>query len=74
MDNIEERFVCNGQKLASETKNDVTTTYTYNPTDIVMSNNGTDTVRFIKDLHGNIIATSKNDKCRILISLYGIWL
>ena len=38
-----------------------------------MSNNGTDTVRFIKDPHGNVVATSKNDKCRIVISLYGIW-
>ena len=55
-------FVWNGQNLASETKNDITTAYTYDPTGIVMSNNGTDTVRFIKDPHGNVVATSKNDK------------
>ena len=54
--------VWNGQNLASEKKNDITTAYTYDPTGIVMSNNGTDTVRFIKDPHGNVIATSKNDK------------
>ena len=54
--------VWNGQNLASEKKNDITTAYTYDPTGIVMSNDGTDTVRFIKDPHGNIVATSKNDK------------
>ena len=54
--------VWNGQNLASEMKNDITTAYTYDPTGIVMSNDGTDTVRFIKDPHGNVVATSKNDK------------
>ena len=49
-------------KLASEKKYDITTAYTYDPTGIVMSNDGTDTVRFIKDPHGNVVATSKNDK------------
>ena len=54
--------VWNGQNLASEKKNDITTAYTYDQTGIVMSNDGTDTVRFIKDPHGNVVATSKNDK------------
>lgn len=54
--------VWNGQNLASEKKNDITTAYTYDPTGIVMSNDGTDTVRFIKDPHGNVVTTSKNDK------------
>ena len=62
VNNIRTDFVWNGQNLASEKKNDITTAYTYDPTSIVMSNNGTDTVRFIKDPHGNVIATSKNDK------------
>ncbi len=48
--------------LHQKKKNDITTAYTYDPTGIVMSNDGTDTVRFIKDPHGNIVATSKNDK------------
>ena len=31
-----------------------------------MSNNGTDTVRFIKNPHGNVVSTSNNDKMIIL--------
>ena len=58
--------VWNGQNLASETKNDITTAYTYDPTGIVMSNDGTDTVRFIKNPHGNVVSTSNNDKMIIL--------
>ena len=62
VNNIRTDFGWNGQNLASEKKNDITTAYTYDPTGIVMSNDGTDTVRFIKDPHGNVVATSKNDK------------
>ena len=31
------------------------------------------TVRFIKDPHGNVIATSKNDQCRIFIWIIRHW-
>ena len=31
-----------------------------------MSNNGTDTVRFIKNPYGNVVSTSNNDKMIIL--------
>ena len=55
-------YVWNGQNLASETKNDVTTVYTYDITGVITSKTDNDTVmRYVKDPHGNVIATSKND-------------
>ena len=65
VNNIRTDFVWNGQNLALETKNDITTAYTYDPTGIVVFNNGTDTVRFIKNPHGNVVSTSNNDKMMI---------
>ena len=38
-----------------------------------MSNNGTDTVRFIKNPHGNVVSTSNNDKM-IILQQYMLWM
>ena len=55
-------FVWNGQNLASETKNDVTAVYTYDMTGVITSKTDNDSVtRYVKDPHGNVIATSKNN-------------
>lgn len=54
-------YVWNGQNLASETKNDTTTVYYYDVLGINGSKTDNDTlVRYIKDPHGNVVATNKD--------------
>ena len=61
LNGIKTSFVWNGQNLAGETKNGTTTSYTYDSTGIILSDNGTDTTRYIKDPHGSVAATSRNN-------------
>ena len=53
-------FVWNGQNLASETTNDVTTVYNYDPTGIIASTVNGEVTKYVKDPHGNVVVTSRN--------------
>ena len=53
-------FVWNGQNLASETTNDVTTVYGYDLTGIIASTVNGEVTKYVKDPHGNVVVTSRN--------------
>ncbi|MCH5210576.1 MAG: RHS repeat protein [Oscillospiraceae bacterium] len=56
-------FVWNGQNLAGEMTNGITTAYTYDVTGIAFAHkDNDDTVRYVKDPHGNVVEALKNGK------------